>query len=117
MLLDTSLVPAAACCTVRAISCVAAPCCCTAAAIADEMPWTSTDGSRRSAGWPRPQDRSGSPDRADLRADLLGRLGCLVGQHLDLGRHDDEALAGFARARRLDRRVERQQIGLRRRCR
>ena len=51
-------------------------------------------------------------DRADLRRDVLGRLRRLVGQRLDLGRHHREALAGIAGARRLDRRVERQQVGL-----
>ena len=48
----------------------------------------------------------------DLGADLLGRLGRLVGQALHLGGHDGEALAGLAGARRLDRGVERQQVGL-----
>jgi len=33
----TSIVPSAACWTLREISCVAAPCCSTAAAIADEI--------------------------------------------------------------------------------
>ena len=37
----TSTVRRAVCCTLRAISCVAAPCCSTAAAIAVEMPLTS----------------------------------------------------------------------------
>ena len=48
----------------------------------------------------------------DLRADLLGRLGGLRGERLDLRGHDREAAAGFAGARRLDGGVERQQVGL-----
>ena len=57
-----------------------------------------------------------SPRRLlDLRrsaCDLLRRLRGLVGQRLDLAGDHGEALAGLARARRLDRRVQRQQIGL-----
>src|SRR6185436_15164078 len=37
----------------------------------------------------------GALHRGDLGADLLGRLGRLVGQALDLGGHDGEALAGL----------------------
>ena len=37
----------------------------------------------------------------------------LLGEALDLGGHHGKALAGLARARRLDGGVERQQIGLR----
>ena len=44
--------------------------------------------------------------------DLVGRLGGLRGQRLDLLGDHGEALAGFAGARRLDGGVERQQIGL-----
>src|SRR5258708_7503511 len=51
-------------------------------------------------------------DRGDLAGDLLGRLAGLVGQRLDLRGDDGESLAGFAGAGRLDRRVERQEVGL-----
>ncbi len=73
-----------------------------------------------------PRDRLGDPaDRhhritggrlhgGDLRGDFLGGLGGLVGQRLDLGRHHREATAGFAGTRRLNGRVQREQIGLRR---
>jgi hypothetical protein len=36
----------------------------------------------------------------------------LLGQTLDLGRHHGEAATGLARARRLDRGIEREQVGL-----
>ena len=48
----------------------------------------------------------------DLGADLVGRLGGLGGERLDLLRDHREALAGLAGARRLDGGVERQQVGL-----
>ena len=51
-------------------------------------------------------------DRGDLGGDLLGRLGGLVGEVLDLAGDHGEALAGLAGAGRLDRGVERQQVGL-----
>ena len=51
-------------------------------------------------------------DRRDVAGDLLGRLGRLIGQVLDLRRDDREALAGFTGARRLDRGVKGQEIGL-----
>src|SRR5574338_1081423 len=54
----------------------------------------------------------GALDGADLGGDLLGCLGGLAGQSLDLARHDGEALAGLAGARGLDGRVEREQVGL-----
>ena len=111
MWLDTSVVPAAACCTLRAISCVAAPCSSTAEAMAVAISLISP--------MVAPIDwiaatalAGGALHRGDLGADLLGRLGGLVGQALDLGRHHGEALAGLAGARRLDGGVERQQIGL-----
>ncbi len=44
--------------------------------------------------------------------DVLGRLGGLAGERLDLVGDYREAAARIARARSLDRRVERQQIGL-----
>jgi hypothetical protein len=49
---------------------------------------------------------------ADLRADLLGRLGGLGGEFLHLRRDDGKALAGLAGARRFDGRVQRQEVGL-----
>src|SRR6266852_9455754 len=51
-------------------------------------------------------------DPRDLCADVVGRLGRLAGEGLDLGRDHGKALAGVAGAGRLDRRVEREQIGL-----
>ena len=48
----------------------------------------------------------------DLAADLLGRLGGLRGKLLHFRGDDREAAAGLAGARRLDRRIEREQIGL-----
>src|SRR3954470_16516227 len=63
------------------------------------------------------------PDRIDRGArvaldglhppgDVLGRLGRLLGQLLDLVGHHREALARLTRPGRLDRRVQRQQVGL-----
>ena len=52
-------------------------------------------------------------DRGDLLADLFGRLRGLRRERFDLRGHDREAAAGLAGARRLDRGVERKQIGLR----
>ena len=103
---DTSCVPAEACSTLRAISCVAAACSSTAAAIAAAISSTS---------WMVPVIASMAVTRvlgrglhaADLRGDLLGRLGRLVGQVLDLGRHHREALARITGARRLDGRIQR----------
>ena len=51
-------------------------------------------------------------DGRDLTGDLVGRLGGLTGQMLDFAGDDGEALAGIAGPRRLDSRIERQQIGL-----
>ena len=45
-------------------------------------------------------------------ADLIRRLGGLLGEILDLGRHDGKSPAGFAGTRRFDRGIEREQIGL-----
>ncbi len=53
-------------------------------------------------------------DRRDLLADLFRRARRLGGERLHLGGDHREALAGIARARRLDRGVEREQVGLRR---
>jgi hypothetical protein len=50
--------------------------------------------------------------RADLVLDLLGRLGGLGGEILHLTRYHGEALARITRARRFDRGVEREQVGL-----
>jgi hypothetical protein len=55
-----------------------------------------------------------SLDGGDLLLDVLGGLGGLVGQRLDLARHHGEAPARLASARRFDGGVEREQIGLRR---
>ena len=49
----------------------------------------------------------------DLRGDVVGGLGGLAGQRLDLARDHAEAPPGFARAGRFDGRVERQEIRLR----
>ena len=51
-------------------------------------------------------------DGLDLAADVLGRLGRLLGQLLDLVGDDGEALAGLAGPGRLDGRVQGQQVGL-----
>ena len=51
-------------------------------------------------------------DVRDLARDLLGRLRGLHRQMLHLGGDHREAATGVARTRRLDRGVERQQIGL-----
>ncbi len=51
-------------------------------------------------------------DRADLVGDLFGRLRGLARERLHFGRHHRKAPAGFARARGLDRGVEREQVGL-----
>ena len=48
----------------------------------------------------------------DHLADLLGRLHRALGQPPDLVRHHREALARVTRPRRLDRGVEREQVGL-----
>src|SRR6266478_4718635 len=52
-------------------------------------------------------------DRRDLAGDLLGRLAGLIGQRLDLRGDDGKALAGLARARRLDGGVQGKEIRLR----
>ena len=101
----------AACCTLPAISCVAAPCCSTAAAIWLEIssisaivPPIDLDGVDGFAG--------GVLDVLDLRGDFLGRLGGLIGQRLDFARHHGKSPAVLAGARRLDRGVQGEQIGL-----
>ena len=111
MLDVTSWVPVEACSTLRAISLVAALCSSTAAAMVEAMALISPIvlpivpiASNRLLGR--------RLNLADLGADLLGRLGRLVGQVLDLGGHHGEALAGFPGAGRLDGGVKRQQVGL-----
>jgi hypothetical protein len=53
----------------------------------------------------------GASHRCGLGGDLIGRLGGLHGKRFDLGRHRREALARFANARGLNRRIKREQIG------
>jgi hypothetical protein len=48
----------------------------------------------------------------DLRGDFLGGLRGLNGERLDFGRHHRKAPSGVAGARRFDRGIERQQVGL-----
>ena len=67
----------------------------------------------------RPADRAqrryrltgGMLHRRDLAADLLGRLGGLSREILHLPRHHRETFSRIARPSRLDRRVQRQQVG------
>ena len=90
---------------------VAAPCCSTAAAMVVEISLISAIVPAM-----RIDRRQGALrsrlDALDLLADVLGRLAGLGGERLHLARHHGEALAGLAGARRLDRGVERQEIGL-----
>ena len=51
-------------------------------------------------------------DGGDLGGDVVGRAGGLAGEALHFLGDDREAAAGIAGAGRLDRRVEREQIGL-----
>ena len=51
-------------------------------------------------------------DRGDLGGDVVGRARGLAGEALHFLRDDREAAAGIAGARRLDRGVEREQVGL-----
>ena len=51
-------------------------------------------------------------DTGDLLADLSGRFRGLLGQRLHFRRHDREAAASLACARRLNGSIERQQVGL-----
>ena len=51
-------------------------------------------------------------DRGDLGGDVVGRSSGLRGEALHFLRDDREAAAGIARARRLDRGVEREEVGL-----
>src|SRR5205823_10546934 len=109
MLVETSLVPPAACWMLRAISRVAAPCSSTAAAIAVVTSLISLivlpdRGDRR---------RRHRLHADDLLADLVGGLRGLVGEALHLGGDHGEAAAGVTGACRLDGGVQRQQVGLR----
>ena len=103
--------PCAACWTLREISCVAAPCSSTAAAMVEEisdsfsmvpeislMAFTELLGRRL--------------DTGDLLADLAGGLGGLLRQRLHFRCDDRKAAPGFTGTRRLDGRVERQEVGL-----
>nr|WP_275540329.1 hypothetical protein [Rhodopseudomonas palustris] len=54
-----------------------------------------------------------SLDRRDLAGDIGGRLGGLLRQRLRFGADHRKAATGLAGSRRLDRDIERQQIGLR----
>ncbi len=103
--------PCAACCTLRAISWVAAPCSSTAAAIAEEI-----------------SDRRSMVEEISLMAPTESLVAAwmpeicwpispvglrrLLGERLHFGGDHGEAAAGLAGARRLDGRVQRQQVGL-----
>ena len=112
MLSETFLVPCAAYWVLRVISWVAAPCSCDRGRdrgrdlvdLADDAA-DALDGVDGFAG--------DLLDVGDLLGNLVGRLRGLAGQRLDLGGHHGKAAAGFAGARRLDGRVQRQQVGLR----
>ena len=112
MLLETSLVPPAACWMLRAISRVAAPCSSTAAAIAVVTSLISLIVLQMFLMAPT-ADRRHRLHADDLLADFVGGFRGLVGEALHLGSDHGEAAAGFAGARGLDGGVERQQIGLR----
>jgi len=95
----------------RLISCVAAPCSSTAAAIVEVI------SEIRPMVCPISLIEVTASCVADCipaicKADFLGRLSGLRRQRLDLGCHHRKAAAGLARARRLDRGIERQQVGL-----
>ena len=113
---EISPVPSAACCTLRAISCVAEPCSSTALAIAEAISFISliVDVIPRIA-------VTASLDEfwidGDLRADLFRRLGGLLGEALDLGRHHGKPAARLTGTRGLDRGIEREQVGLAKQCR
>src|SRR6185437_9468039 len=54
----------------------------------------------------------GALDLGDMRLDVLGGLAGLVGETLHFRGDHGKALAGIARTRRLDRRVEGEEVGL-----
>ena len=108
--------PSAACCTLRAISCVAEPCSSTALAIAEAISLISliVDVIPRIA-------VTASLDEfwidGNLRADLFGCLGGLLGEALDLGRHHGEPAARLTGARGLDRGIDASRLVWLKRCR
>jgi len=105
------LVPAAACCTLRAISRVAEPCSSTAAAMvgggAADLPDVSliaADRGHTIAG--------GGLNCGDLAGDLLGGLAVWLASSLNLGGDHRKSPAGLAGTRRSMVAIKRQQIGL-----
>ena len=96
-----SLLPLAASATLRQISLVVAVCSSTALAM---VFWMSLIWLMILPIWRDGLDRAlgVALDRLDLLADVLGGLGGLLGQFLDLVGDDGEALAGLAGAGRLD---------------
>ena len=70
------------------------------------------DGRGRCRRWRRPPRWVAPWTAGDLGGDLVGGLGGLVGQALDLVGDHGEALAGFAGPGRLDGGVQGQQVGL-----
>ena len=110
-LIETSLVPVAACWTLRAISRVAESCCFHGGGngggdAADFADGVADAADRRHA------VAGGGLDRGDLSCDFFGCLRGLAGELLDLGCDDGKSAAGLAGARGLDGRVQRQQVGL-----
>src|SRR5262245_46132897 len=106
-----SVVRRAAVSTLRAISWVAAPCWVTAAAMVLEIaPMSRIVRSIAPIAWIARVVAFCMPPI--LRRDVIGRLGGLARQRLDLARHDRKATAGLASTGRLDGGVERQEIGL-----
>ena len=108
---DTAVAPEAACCTLLVMLRVAAFCSSTAAAIEPEIslisPIVPPMPRIASTAW-----RVAAWISIDLRCDVLGRLGRLAGERLHLGSDDGKAFPRLAGAGRLDRGVERQEIGL-----
>lgn len=110
-LLETCCVPCAACCTLREISCVAAPCSSTAAAIVEDISEKPLD---RNADL---LDRIGRVlgrrlDAGYLLADFAGRLRGLFGERLHLRCDHGETPTRLAGASGLDGRVQGKQVGL-----
>ena len=111
MLDVTSLVPAAAWDTLRAISIVAAPCWSTAVAMPIEIPLTCS--MIAVIEFDRGDDfRRRGLHVIDLSRYFFGRLRGLSGEALHLDRDDRKTPSGLAGTRRLDRRIERQKVGL-----
>ena len=112
ILLDTSLVPPAACWMLRAISRVAAPCCFDRGRDRGGHVVDLADGAADAA------DRGDRRRRyrlhaGDLRTNFVGGLRGLAGEALDFGGDHRKAAAGFTGAGGLDGGIERKQIGLR----